>query len=211
MIAPHPAIVHFPVALISIAALFALISLFVKRDLFKEVAFWTLLVGVIGAIGAVITGLIEEQNLVHTEEIHKLLTKHRFNGIGILILAFALLTWLWVRKRKFGKSEYTIWTLFLVIGTAAILYQGWLGGRMVFEQGAGVKPMESILEKQEPDDHSTPAHNHGHAQDTSSTKKAMPQKTEHNHSHSHSGQDILKKKDSIQTKEKKKELKDMKY
>lgn len=67
MIEAHPAMVHFPVALVFAAALFAVISLFGKKELFKEVAFWTLLLAVIGATGAVLTGLMEEQNLVHSD------------------------------------------------------------------------------------------------------------------------------------------------
>jgi uncharacterized membrane protein len=213
MIEPHPAIVHFPVALLSIAALFAVVSLLVKKEFFKEVAFWTLLLGVIGAIAAVLTGLIEEQNLVHSEEIHKLLVKHKFTGFGILILSFSLLTWVWVRKTKFGKREYILWVLFLVLGTVMIFYQGWVGGRMVFELGAGVKPMEPFLEKAgesgQPHEHSNTGHDHDNAQDTSSAKKYIPQKTRHVHSHSE--QDTLRKRDSMQAKEKTKELKDMKY
>jgi uncharacterized membrane protein len=220
MIELHPAIVHFPVALITIAAVFALISLFTKKEFFKEAAFWNLLFGVIGAIAAVLTGLIEEQSLVHNDEIHQILTKHKFTGFSILILSFSLLTWVWVRKNKFGKNEYLFWALFLLIGTAMTFYQGWLGGRMVFEEGAGVKPMEVHMEQEgdsvKPHSHSTSGHDHSeNNQDTSLTKKDRTVKTPHDHSGSDAGrnniQDTLKKQDSVTKKEKKKELKDMKY
>src|SRR2546428_9723050 len=131
MIKLHPAIVHFPIALLSIAAVFAVISLFRKSDFFKQAAFWNLLLGVIGAIIAVLTGLIEEQQLIHNEEIHQILVKHKFTGFAIMIFAQALLTWYWVRKNKFGEKEYITWVLFLVLGTAMLAYQGFLGGRMV--------------------------------------------------------------------------------
>jgi uncharacterized membrane protein len=219
MIELHPAIVHFPIALISIAALFAVISLFAKKEFFKEVAFWNLLLGVIGAIAAVLTGLIEEQNLAHNEDIHRILVKHKFTGFTILIVSFALLTWLWVRKNKFGRREYILWTVFLVLGTAVIFYQGFLGGRMVFEQGAGVKPMELHMEKEggstKTHDHSNSSHDHGNAQDSTSRQKTMPDKTQHDHASSAhdpaNNQDSVKRKDSNAIKQKKKELKDMKY
>src|SRR5215208_5856143 len=123
MIKSHPAIVDFPIALLSIAALFAVISLFVKSDFFKSAAFWNLLLGVIGAIAAVLTGLIEEQNLIHNEEVHKILVKHKFNGFAIMIISQILLTWYWVRKDKFGRREYVLWVSFLVIGPVMIIYQ----------------------------------------------------------------------------------------
>lgn len=216
MIEFHPAIVHFPIALLSIAALFAVISLFRKKDFFKEVAFWNLLLGVIGAIAAVLTGLIEEQNLAHNEEVHKILVKHKFTGFGILILSFALLTWLWVRKNKFGKNEYILWVLFLVLGTAMIFYQGYLGGRMVFEHGAGVKPMKQLMEgdSTKAHSHSNSAHDHDNVQDTSSSKGAIPGKTQHVHSTSTDAanqQDTSKRQGNNEVKDKKKELKDMKY
>src|SRR5687768_946270 len=138
----HPAIVHFPISLLTIAALFAVISLFTKKEFFKAFAFWNLLLGVIGTIAAVLTGLMEEQTLVHNDAIHEILEKHKMNGFAILVLSFTLLTWFLVRKNKFRKNEYILWVFFLVISTAMIFYQGYLGGRMVFGEGAGVKPME---------------------------------------------------------------------
>jgi uncharacterized membrane protein len=171
MIKLHPGIVHFPIALISIAAIFAVISLFSKKEFFKEVAFWNLLIGTLGAIVAVITGLIELKTLVHDDAIHTILEKHEFIGFAILILSLSLLTWFWIRKNKFGKKAYSVWVLFLVLGLAMVTYQGYLGGRMVFEKGAGVEPMESQLEKSAVShSHSKSAHDH----DTTSLNNTIP-------------------------------------
>jgi uncharacterized membrane protein len=225
MIALHPAIVHFPIALLSIAAFFAALSLFVKKEFFREVAFWNLLLGVIGAIAAVLTGLIEEQNLAHNEDIHRILIKHKFTGFGILILSFALLTWIWVRKNQFGKKEYMLWVAFLLLSTGMIFYQGFLGGKMVFEQGAGVKPMEIHMEEEggptkthdhsgSSRDHSNSPTGHDNAHDTSSAQKPTANKAHDHPTGGHrsvNNQDSVKRKDSTVIKEKKKELKNMKY
>jgi uncharacterized membrane protein len=216
MIELHPAIVHFPVALLTIAAFFGVLSLFSKKEFFKETAFWNLLIGVIGAIVAVLTGLIEEQILAHNDEIHRILVRHKFTGFGILIASFVLLIWVWVRKNKFGKGEYIAWVFFLVLGTAAVFYQGFLGGKMVFEQGAGVKPMEQNIEDEpgsgKTHDHSSSGHGHNNVANTDSTQKSKQDKTQHDHSspvHNDSNkQDTSKKQNND---EKKKELKDMKY
>ena len=185
MIKLHPAIVHFPIALISVAAIFAVLSLFRNMDHFKKIAFWNLLIGTMGALVAVLTGLMELKHLVHDEAIHTLLEKHEFTGFAILILSITGLTWFWIRKNKFGKKEYTVWVLFLVLGLAMVTYQGYLGGRMVFEKGAGVKPMESQLEK------SAVSHSHSksvHDHDTTSVNKAIPEEKQNMHpqaSHDH--------------------------
>lgn len=216
MIELHPAIVHFPIALITIAALFAVLSLFSKKEFFKGAAFWNLLIGVVCAIAAVITGFMEEQSLVHNDEIHQALLKHKYTGFGILIFSFILLTWGWVRKNKFRKGEYVAWAISLLLGTAAVFYQGFLGGKMVFEQGAGVKPMEQYLDhgsdSTKGHSHSNSGHEHESADDATSPGKTKPQ---HDHSstpHEHSNkQDTSKNQDTIQSKDKKKQLKDMKY
>lgn len=229
----HPPIVHFPIALLFSAAIFALLSLFAKRELFKEIVFWNLLFGVISAIAAVLTGLLAEQNLIHNEEIHELLEKHEFNGFAIAIAFLILLSWLWIRKNKFGKREYITWVILLVFGAAMITYQGWLGGEMVFQQGAGVKPLEPIFEMQgnergshshnESDEQATPSHD-SMAHD--GTMEHMHESKEHTHDstnpdmihtniHKHDKhlQDIKKSstKDSLQKEKKPKVLKGMKY
>ncbi|MFN4315323.1 MAG: DUF2231 domain-containing protein [Chitinophagaceae bacterium] len=216
MIELHPAIVHFPIALIAIAALFAVLSLFFKKEFFKVAAFWNLLLGVAFAIAAVLTGFIEEQTLVHNDEIHQTLVKHKFTGFGILIFSFILLTWGWVRKNRFRKGEYAAWAFLLVLGTAAVFYQGYLGGKMVFEQGAGVKPMEQYMEHEsdstKPHSHSYSEQAHGSDDDSTSPDKTKPKRDQSSTPHEHTNKkDTSKKQDSIQSKDKKKELKDMKY
>jgi uncharacterized membrane protein len=211
MIKLHPAIVHFPIALLLVAALFAVISLFEKDGFFKKVAFWNLLLGVIGAMIAVVTGLVEEQTLVHDEEVHQILVKHKFNGLAVMIFSQILLIWYWVRKNKLGRVEYILWTSLLAIGTAMVIYQGFLGGKMVFDKGAGVKPVELQLKKegrvQGKHNHSDAAAEHDHNNDkiAPSSKKIQPT-SDHDHNKGHDTASLRN-----EVPESKKELKDMKY
>jgi len=211
----HPAIVHFPIALLSIAAIFAVLSLFIKRDFFKQAAFWNLLIGVIAAAGAVLTGLMEERELVHNDAIHEVLEKHEFNGFFILVLSFVLLTWAWVRKNRFMKLEYFSWVFALVLLSVTVFYQGYLGGKMVFGLGAGVKPMEVHLvgDSTSMHEHADSGHGHSNVDMDSTAVKKNRQEVPHTHAgqaHSHGKRDSFKKQDNKPEK-KKKELKDMKY
>jgi hypothetical protein len=143
--------------------------------------------------------------------VHQILVKHKFNGFAIMILSQILLTWHWVRKNKFGRKEYIFWVSSLVIGPIMIIYQGFLGGRMVFDEGAGVKPMELQMEKEgeSPGSHhhsdAEEGHEHHNRQDTSLSNTIRPA----------SGHEHNKEQDTTSSKkaapEKKKELKDMKY
>ena len=47
------------------------------------------------------------------------------------------------------NKEYILWVICLLLGSVLVLFQGYLGGEMVFGKGAGVKPMESMMESQE--------------------------------------------------------------
>jgi len=207
----HPAIAHFPIALLCSTAIFGVLSLFVKKELFKEIVFWNLLLGLCTAIAAAITGLFEERQLVHNQEIHEILIKHKINGFAILIVFLILLTWFWLKKINMGKKEYLVWVLWLVIGAGMIIYQGFLGGRMVFEQGAGVKPMEPVFQKQE---ESMPSHAHdktGEKTSQSDSTSAKPQM--HDNHQGAAKKPVADKKlsDTIPLKKKPKQLKDMKY
>lgn len=142
----HPVIVHFPVALLLLAGLFGLLSLFVKREFWKGLTLKSLIGGVIFSPLAVITGLIEEQNLEHNEAVHEILIIHKYNGLAILFFFQILIVWYWLRRLLMGNKEYILWVISLLLGTVLVLFQGYLGGEMVFGNGAGVKSMESMSE-----------------------------------------------------------------
>lgn len=212
MIKIHPAIVHFPIAFLALAGLLAIISLFTKREILKEWVFKSLIAGLIFLPVAIIAGLIEENQLKHSEEIHAVLTIHKFNGFAILLLYLILAIWFWKRKKSMENTGYVVWVFFLFIGTILITYQGYLGGKMVFELGAGVKPMEEFMK----DDH-----DHGSKTNTSTTHEHDLEEdpgdhSEHDtisdsHDHAVKEPDKDSKDQSNADTLKKKKLKDMKY
>ncbi len=142
----HPAIVHFPVSLFLLAGLFGFISLFVKREFWKGLMLKSLIGGIIFSPIAVVTGMIEEQSLQHTEAIHEILQIHKYSGLTILFFFQILIVWYWLRRLFMGNKEYILWVVCLLLGSMLVLFQGYLGGKLVFEGGAGVKPMESPIE-----------------------------------------------------------------
>lgn len=156
MIPIHPRIVHFPVAFLIGAALFGILALIFKskRNVFKEALFWNLALGVAGTVVAVITGLLEEESLVHNDTIHSILETHELLGFIFSGIFLAVLIWLILRKSKMKDIEFTGMVVVLILSTGLLGYSAHLGGKMVYEQGAGVIPMENIISKEE--------HNHSH-------------------------------------------------
>jgi len=207
----HPAIVHFPIALLLLAGLFGSISLFVKREFLKDLMLKCFFIGLIFAPIAVITGILEEQNLKHDEAIHEILVKHKFNGFLLTFFFLVLAIWFWFRKQLIGNTEYPLWIICLLVGSALVLYQGYTGGEMVFEKGAGVKPMEPFFKTEE---ESGSGHHHSEHNESKNNMNNSPKKDtmkmenetkqKMNMMNSHTN----KKKDSLK---KKKELKGMKY
>ena len=154
----HPAIVHFPIAMLLLAGLFGGISLFVKREFWKDLMLKCFVIGLIFAPIAVITGIIEELHIKHDAAIHELLIKHKYNGFVILSFFLVLKFWFWFRRKVMGNKEYLFWVICLLLGSMLVLYQGYTGGEMVFGKGAGVKPMEHVFESEE---ESGSGHHHG--------------------------------------------------
>ncbi len=150
MIPLHPKIIHFPIALLLTALLFAILAIVFKkkRELFKEILFWNILLGTLGAITAVITGLIAEDKLVHNDAIHEVLKTHELLGFIIAGVFIILTFWLLLRRSKMDMKEFILLTFWLAVISGTLAYSANLGGKMVFELGAGVVPLENTINSQ---------------------------------------------------------------
>ncbi|NOZ48098.1 MAG: DUF2231 domain-containing protein [Chlorobi bacterium] len=159
----HPKLVHFPVALIIAALLFIVLAIFLKkkRELFIQLTFWNLALGALSAIVAVITGLIAENNLVHNNAIHTIMETHQLLGIIVLSITTLLLIWLGFRIKKMKINEVYLFAAGLLIVASIVGYTAHLGGKMVYEEGAGIIPMEKMISNQ-PHEHA-PGEEHEHA------------------------------------------------
>ncbi len=176
MLPLHPLIVHFPIALLIGAMAFLLISYIKpgKADIFRELFKWNLLLGTIGSIAAVISGLIQEDTLIHNEAIHELMELHEKLGIIFTTVFILLNVWLWWKKPDFKKPGGITFSIVFVAAILVMAFSAHLGGRMVYEQGAGVKPMEQIILQNGGSQHH---HHHGDKDDDHDE--------DHNHSADH--------------------------
>jgi uncharacterized membrane protein len=151
MIPIHPRIVHFPVALLITAAAFGILALIFKskRNIFREVLIWDLALGVGGTIVAIISGMIEEKSLEHNDAIHSIMETHKL--LGFILSGIFLVVWLWtiVRKSKMKTYEFTGVVVILVLTAGLLGYSAHLGGKMVYQEGAGVVPIEAIVSHEE--------------------------------------------------------------
>ena len=142
----HAALNDLPVALLLTAILFDLLAVATKRQSFREVGVWTMLVGAIGGAVAVLSGLQAEEHISHGEAVHRVMETHEQLGL-IMLGVFGVLTlWRVVRERRMGARERAL-NLVLAIGGVGVLFAtGLYGGKLVFEHAAGI-PTEVLQQE----------------------------------------------------------------
>lgn len=134
----HPLSVHLPIALLLVATVFKLISLFRSGETWAKGGSILLFIGVIGAWVSVYTGNLAD-GIVGSELCDPTVLKDHENGslamTWLFTIAFLLETALTFLNRR--------WLGFLVIGfmltgSGILIYTAHLGATLVYQQAAGV-------------------------------------------------------------------------
>ena len=139
----HPAIVHFPIALLVASFIFDLIGVVAKDDSFKKAGLYCLLLGLFGAGAAYWTGLEAESVVKHMPDIADALAQHKQAGIMTLVLFGVLLIGRMVleARPRIRRSGYIVYLLVCLIAVINVLRTGYLGAELVEEHGAAVRPV----------------------------------------------------------------------
>lgn len=141
----HPAIVHFPIVLILLGTLLAVVAVFIKRWHLPVISVVLIACGALGAIAATWTGE-EDAEMVESQSpaVETILEEHEEWGErtrNAAILAAVLGIGSVVIARKFPKvaKGFSIATAVVAIGTSYCVAQtGHYGGELVYRHGAGV-------------------------------------------------------------------------
>ena len=135
----HPPIVHFAIALpVFTVILQGLYSVRNKNP--DEIEFLATTLSSLSVIGASITGYIAHESIEEipiSREAIEVLHTHETIGIvlGILFAVILLLRLAYaIKPIRFLRILYII---LIVVGTSLILYQGFLGGKLVYDFGIG--------------------------------------------------------------------------
>ena len=139
----HPQVVHFPIALFITALLFEFISYFMKKDSFSLSSLILLVLGSIGAFIALQTG--EEAANIAKKIAGIGSTLHEHEEMAELVFYIYLaITILKAALMRF-KKDILPWRLIIltgmILGTFFIFRVGHYGGQLVYDWGAGVKPV----------------------------------------------------------------------
>ena len=131
----HPMLVPFPIALWIFSLASDLIYLFdFGGPVWKDVALYTMVGGIIGGLAAAIPGYIDYRS-VSDPVVVRLAQMHMVINVG-LVLLFTLNAGL----RVINGPEALVPVLLSALGVAALAVSGWLGGELVYVQGVAVQP-----------------------------------------------------------------------
>ncbi len=142
----HPKLIHFPIAFLLIYMLLEITGVLTKKEFFQKTAHLFLLLGVLGAIGAVITGnqaadiaskwedkgAIIPFGLISDHEEFATITLWYFTGLLVLRTFFVL-------KKKFKGINQYLFILLAIIGGYIVYQTADLGGKLVYNNGVGTE------------------------------------------------------------------------
>ena len=134
----HAALNDLPIALLLAAALCDILAIATKRESFRLVSFWTLVLGAVGGVAAVVSGLQAEDDISHGDAVHRVMETHETLGLITLGVFGLLALWRIFRERRMGSGERTAAVLLTLAGAGVLFATGLYGGRLVFEHAAGI-------------------------------------------------------------------------
>jgi uncharacterized membrane protein len=141
----HPALVHFPVALLPLAVGADAVGSLTDNESAFSFGQKAICIAAVGAIGSAVTGLIagEEVNVEGASQ-DMLMTHRNLNFVATLV-ATGMALW----RLKHRKPNPT----YLAIGAAGVgvlAYTAYLGGSLVYHVGVGVEPARGVYRTDAP-------------------------------------------------------------
>jgi len=140
----HPAVVHFPVALLLLGAFVAVLAVFIRRWHLPLFAAILLSLGAVGAMVAVGSGEEEEEKVEHAiPAAEPVLEEHAQWGegarnAGIIAALLAVVAAVLVKKPVGGRVLSALTACVALVAGYYVAQAGHYGGDLVYLHGAGV-------------------------------------------------------------------------
>ena len=150
----HPQTVHFPVVLFLVAMSIEIISYFYKKELMSRQSLIFLILSCIGTYLALKTGEGAAESVKLIPGIQSSLEIHQNAGeIFLYVLLFITVVKVFIITIK---KDIVPWRILILLAMLAVTFQLYrtahFGGQLVYEWGAGVKPVMISIPKSAPSD-----------------------------------------------------------
>ena len=124
---PHPMVVHFPIALLMVASLFTLLTLFFQKRSFEIASFYLLILGAASSPFAMASGLL-------TWWINYRLKLNYFVKrkiqLSILLLIFEVILIFWRISQP--EPSHPLYVVMMILLTPIVSLLGYYGGQLTF-------------------------------------------------------------------------------
>lgn len=146
----HPAVVHFPVALLVISTVFLVCS-FIYRDAFEGAAFHCLWIGAISACVSCLLGwfFAEHEGYASTPtfDFSKGIERHRWTAISLSVLAIAIIPIaMSARKKPLDRKRRILWFVGASLLALLVSIAGHQGGELVYGEELYTPAFKAIFE-----------------------------------------------------------------
>ncbi|MCX6031443.1 MAG: DUF2231 domain-containing protein [Chloroflexi bacterium] len=135
----HPRFVHFPIALTLVGAATIAFGLMRRQERWLGYGRISLLLGWLGVLTAVATGLIDQSRAPQTAEVAGAINQHITAGVALLVVVGLALYWPLRDKKLFTGRIPRPYLVLLLAGVALVFVEGFLGGKLVYQLGVGVR------------------------------------------------------------------------
>ncbi len=142
----HPAIVHFPIALITMSAVF--IILFFKNDtLSDDAAFYLLLFGALSSIVACVFGwaFADYKYSGGVADFSSGVNRHRWVGIAGAVLATVSTVLGWRARNEVMSNRSGMWKFGVILTAAVMGIAGHQGGELVYGESFYEKKAQQLI------------------------------------------------------------------
>ena len=128
----HPALIHFPIALIVFALVAEVVSLFWKKPEIRWTALVVLVSAAVTAIPAALAGWTLSRDMLFSGRMAEIMTMHIWAGTSVAVAVWPLVFLRkWLDKHP-SRNGRIIYLAALGILVAAIALTGHLGGSLVY-------------------------------------------------------------------------------
>ena len=133
----HPMLVHFPIGFLVLSFLLDLVSLaFPGVPSLVRCSFYAMLLGIITALLAAVPGLVDYSDIRRDHPGKATATRHMI--LNLMVVAVYGIN-LWIRSSALSDLKVTLLPLVLsIIGIGLLSASGYLGGRLVYDEGIAV-------------------------------------------------------------------------
>lgn len=140
----HPAVVHFPIALFPVSAIFLILWFWRDGIFFLNAAYWAFMFAACGAVIAGGTGILDYYNAPYPEHPEagapKIAKLHIRTGVALTIIALISAVYLLIENPVNDLALVKWFAIIVFLETVLVIVQGFLGGRLVYKYHFGIDP-----------------------------------------------------------------------